>query len=1254
MTPLCPSKETMLSLINGELPESDADAFQLHLESCTSCPTQLQELVADGGFWQTAASSLSDQDIGGPELDKVVESLQQQSPEDAEEMGEAIELRMPYIEPPVEPGTIGRLQHYDLLRVAGRGGMGIVVKAFDRSLRRVVAIKMLAPHLAGNGQARQRFVREGRAAAAICHEHVITIHSVEEDPPFLVMQFVLGETLEARIHRNGAIDIRETVRIAMQIAQGLAAAHAQGVIHRDIKPANILLENGVARVRITDFGLARAVDDASLTQSGVVAGTPQYMAPEQANGDPIDERADLFSLGSVLYTMLAGHAPFRATTTMGVLRRLCDHAARPIREINPEVPEWLMRLLDQLHTKRPADRPQSAEEVAVLLGRGLANLQNSAIAVPEVPVVPSSADSSVIPADETASSAAPTQTAAPQEVRRILPRWMFRPLPLWVVFLVIALCSVPFAPTAALFSGSLALLWFVVPMLRESHADDDGSSRSVHDFMPIRMIRRMREVAPSTRLGYLAWLTAWILPCAAWTIIFFDLEEQILRGGPLTRVVYLDQQMITTAFAVCFAWLAVGIFWFKRRDQNGQELFTRQSRWSGSLATLGLAGVFALCGYSTWESDVYRRVMRQTTRVSASTESPVDEVRSESVKVSIPRPAMSMLRTDFESSLNGLELVIDLADGRQSRFDPGHNRVVTQFTEGAGTYDWHVHYRGRSIHSGEVTFNPGELSIITVPQPTLGQLIAGRWESRTIAAVEGPGGLSDYDDQKYEFEFDGSSGLIAVYEPSGEISRMDVAVSIDESTTPALINMSEDAGDLVGIIKLISGQPSPVGGPGLPPVGSSMGSQNRVASSPAPEFGGEGGGTASPQMATAYDQLLICVNDSRALRPWEFRDDRDEGQTLFTLVRSREKDTLRNKLALEAVDTEASARNVTEAAAAWARKLIVEDVRTNSIGIELVLVPPSKFRRADPTHRPYRIELPALAHSETPPDAENSPPGAVPGSPVIQGGAIRMTADLIDYPFAISRMPVTRGQFRQFIEDTGYRTDADKGTSVPFRSISVQPSASKPGIPGVTPPASIAVPAEADESNDSARLAPGFDPARSTGGWELDTDHFDWEEDISWELPSLSERTPLETDSVGVVSWRDATAFCAWLSSKESRQYRLPTAREWEATMQLGVQRKRQPELQRSKIDSFDNRHPHPLRIQTPSSVFAEWTNDSANPQSPLGRVLVRRKTSTDELTFSTTPQYQAHNEFRATEVSFRVVAEIRTLSTRGPERSRN
>jgi serine/threonine protein kinase len=253
-----------------------------------------------------------------------------------------------------------------------------VLKAFDPALNRYVAIKVLAAEFAHNASARRRFAREAQAAAAVVHDHVVPIYAVDGTGPnpYLVMAYIPGRSLQERIDETGPLEVREILRIGMQTAAGLAAAHAQGLVHRDIKPANILLENGVERVRITDFGLARAMDEASQTQSGVLAGTPQYMAPEQASGEAIDYRTDLFSLGSVLYAMCTGHSPFRAETTVAVLRRICDGAPRPVREINPEIPEWLAAIIDKLLAKRPSERYGSAEEVARVLAEQLAHVQH--------------------------------------------------------------------------------------------------------------------------------------------------------------------------------------------------------------------------------------------------------------------------------------------------------------------------------------------------------------------------------------------------------------------------------------------------------------------------------------------------------------------------------------------------------------------------------------------------------------------------------------------------------------------------------------------------------------------------------------------------------------------------------------------------------------------------------------------------------------------------------------------------------------
>jgi serine/threonine-protein kinase len=173
--------------------------------------------------------------------------------------------------------------------------------------------------------------------------------------------------------------VQEVLRVGVQIAEGLAAAHKHGLTHRDIKPANILLENGVERVKITDFGLARAADDVNLTGSGYIAGTPTYMSPEQANSQRVDHRSDLFSLGSVLYSLCAGHPPFQGETSLAVLKRVCDEMPKPLREVNSDVPEWLEAFIAKLQVKNPADRFATASEVAKLLGKRLAQFQTDGV-----------------------------------------------------------------------------------------------------------------------------------------------------------------------------------------------------------------------------------------------------------------------------------------------------------------------------------------------------------------------------------------------------------------------------------------------------------------------------------------------------------------------------------------------------------------------------------------------------------------------------------------------------------------------------------------------------------------------------------------------------------------------------------------------------------------------------------------------------------------------------------------------------------
>lgn len=291
-----------------------------------------------------------------------------------------------FLTAPILPGDLGSIGPYRILQCIGRGGMGIVFQAFDPKLQRVVAIKVLAPEIAIDPMARKRFEREARSAAVVSHPHVVVIHAVDEthNPPYIVMEFIQGKTLADKIAIQGALSVKEILRIGAQIAEGLAAAHKQGLVHRDMKPANVLLENGVERTKVADFGLAKTMDDVAMTRTGDFSGTPQFMSPEQASGGVVDYRTDLFSLGAILYAMCTGRPPFSADNPLAILRRICEDSPRPIERVNPEVPDWLSAIVDRLLAKSPAARFQTAAEVAALLHKYLAMVQAGAnIAGPE-------------------------------------------------------------------------------------------------------------------------------------------------------------------------------------------------------------------------------------------------------------------------------------------------------------------------------------------------------------------------------------------------------------------------------------------------------------------------------------------------------------------------------------------------------------------------------------------------------------------------------------------------------------------------------------------------------------------------------------------------------------------------------------------------------------------------------------------------------------------------------------------------------
>ena len=292
-----------------------------HLDSCDSCRQQMTESAADQPAWNEAQRFLKDEAhdsillssvIGIPDEDPLTSATVQ------------INSVLSVLAPTDDPEMLGRLGGYEVSGVIGSGGMGVVMKAFDRSLDRPVAIKVLAPHLASSGAARKRFAREAKAAAAVLHPNVVAIHGVSNDAalPYLVMPYVRGPSLQRRLDEQGPLETTEILRIGQQVAAGLEAAHAQGLVHRDIKPANIMLANGIERVAITDFGLARAVDDATMTRSGVIAGNAAVHVSRTGTGRP-----DRFTQRSIFAGQRVVRDVYRATAlpSRDKLRRVASY-----------------------------------------------------------------------------------------------------------------------------------------------------------------------------------------------------------------------------------------------------------------------------------------------------------------------------------------------------------------------------------------------------------------------------------------------------------------------------------------------------------------------------------------------------------------------------------------------------------------------------------------------------------------------------------------------------------------------------------------------------------------------------------------------------------------------------------------------------------------------------------------------------------------------------------------------------------------
>ncbi len=259
---------------------------------------------------------------------------------------------------------------YSIERELGRGGMGIVLLARDVALDRPVAIKLLPPHLAATPEARDRFLQEARTAAGLSHPNIVPIHLVEAhgDLVFFVMGYVDGETLRERVERGGPLSPRLAMKLLQEVAWALAYAHQRGLIHRDVKPDNIMIERATERALVTDFGIALGKQDEGAQVGKVVIGTARYMSPEQACGEPVDARSDLYSLGATFFFALTGRAPFEGTTLSAILAKQVSEPAPLVQAIRPQVPAKLAAIIDRCLEKLPANRYQTGDDVARVVG----------------------------------------------------------------------------------------------------------------------------------------------------------------------------------------------------------------------------------------------------------------------------------------------------------------------------------------------------------------------------------------------------------------------------------------------------------------------------------------------------------------------------------------------------------------------------------------------------------------------------------------------------------------------------------------------------------------------------------------------------------------------------------------------------------------------------------------------------------------------------------------------------------------------
>ncbi|MEM6470435.1 MAG: serine/threonine-protein kinase [Planctomycetota bacterium] len=272
----------------------------------------------------------------------------------------------PFLEASSQPASLGKIGHFEVSRLLGEGGMGYVFEALDVRLRRVVALKVIKPHVAKKQSHLDQFLTEARSMASVSHRNVVTIYDVGSAGrySFLAMERLKGETLADRMSSGVGISTEESLRWIAEVCEGLQAAHDVGIVHRDVKPSNLWIDEADQSIKILDFGLARDLKASEIARAGLLAGTPHYLSPEQARGEAVSFRSDLYSVGVTFYQLLSGQLPHDESTRAAQLAAIVVKRPIPISERVPGLPAALHELVDGLLAKRPADRPDSAITVA--------------------------------------------------------------------------------------------------------------------------------------------------------------------------------------------------------------------------------------------------------------------------------------------------------------------------------------------------------------------------------------------------------------------------------------------------------------------------------------------------------------------------------------------------------------------------------------------------------------------------------------------------------------------------------------------------------------------------------------------------------------------------------------------------------------------------------------------------------------------------------------------------------------------------